>query len=54
MVKRAGQESQKHEHIRPLDYGARFEPPRQSVQTSSTKSTDAAYEEFMKEVTGLL
>lgn len=54
VVKRPGQESQKHEHTRPFDYGAHYEPPKQHVQNSSTKSTDAAYEEFMKEVSGLL
>lgn len=55
IIKRPGQEQQKHEHsTRPYDYSSHYEAPKQTVQTSSTKSTDAAYEAFMKEVSGLL
>ncbi|RNA23733.1 WW domain-binding [Brachionus plicatilis] len=54
IVKRPGQEQPKHEHTRPYDYTSHYEAPKQTVQSSSTKSTDAAYEEFMKEVSGFL
>lgn len=55
IVKRPGQEQQKHEHsTRPYDYSSHYDAPKQTVQASSTKSTDAAYEAFMKEVSGLL